>query len=208
MRKEAVKAAIQFKFKKRVDAYTAQINKAISDYALNRKANKTAIESYNSLSDEMKKLVRLTSSVTLATVDKDGNESNNILTVSCGMLYLDHGTNSIYYPFIKNTKDVNEYCQKTNLAFSKPLIDTHFVFPKGKMPAAIQKAFDVRKLLMADIETFAHNSYHALVQVKSLKDVREYIPALEQFIPIPEKEFTKMVPYTFFKKVNESINLK
>lgn len=208
MRKEAVKEAIQFKFKKRVDAYTAQMKKAITDYALSRKSNKLLIEEYANLSDEMKKLVRLSSSITIATVDSDDYEIKDILTIDCGMKYLDYGANDLYYPFAPTSNERNSYAQKTDLVFSKALSDTHFVFKKGSRPASIQKAFDVRKQLMADINAFAYDSYHALVQVKSLKEVREYIPALEQFIPIPEKDFTKMVPFSFFKKVNESINLR
>lgn len=207
MRKEAVKAAIQFKFKKRVTAYEAQMKKAISDYALSRKVNKDCIEAYDSMSDNIKKLVRLSSTITIATADKNGNEYKDMLTIDCGMKYLGYGANDDYYPFT-DTNGKNSYHQKTELVFSKPLVDTHFAFLKGKRPATIQKAFDVRAELIKEIKEFAHDSYHALVQVKSLKDVREYIPALEQFIPIPEKDFTKMVPFSFFKKVNESINLR
>ena len=208
MRKTAVKEAIQFKFKKQVIAYKAQMKKAIADYALSRKENKEVIKLYETLPDNLKKLVRLTSSVTLATVDKNGDESKNILSIDCSMLYLDLGNNSAYFPFAADSIERLGYRQTTELTFAKPLVDTHFVFTADKIPSTIKKAFEVRKQLIASIETFAHDSYHALTQVKSLKDVREYVPALEQFIPIPEKEFTKMVPYSFFKKVNDSINLK
>ena len=208
MRKEAVKDAIQFKFRKRVDAYTAQMKKAIREYALGRKDNKVLIEEYDTLSDGMKKLVRLSSSITIAAIDSNDSETKDVLTIDCGMKYLDYGVNDLYYPFAPTGNERSSYYQKTDLVFSKALSSTHFVFKKGSRPASIQKAFDVRKVLMADIHTFANDSYHALVQVKSLKEVREYIPALEQFIPIPEKDFTKMVPFSFFKKVNESINLK
>ena len=80
MRKEAVKDAIQFKFRKRVDAYTAQMKKAIREYALGRKDNKVLIEEYDTLSDGMKKLVRLSSSITIASIDSDDSETKDVLT--------------------------------------------------------------------------------------------------------------------------------
>ena len=202
MRKDAVKDAIQFKFKDAVKAYEAKLLKVVTAYVLGRKDNKANIEAYSKLSDDMKSLVRVNDAITLS--DKDGNRFS--LRISSAMQYLTYSQNEYYYPFMSNARDGQDYNQYIKLTFAKPLIKTDFVFDE-KMPVSIKKVFDERKSLMAEIESFAHNAYHALAQVKSIKEVREYIPALEQFIPIPEKEFTKMVPYSFFNKVNKSVNL-
>ena len=203
MRKEAVKAAIQFKFKKRVENYRKQIHTAITNYALTRKENKQAIEAYNDLNDDFKRLVRLFSNIYI--VDKDDN--NIMIEMSVGMKYLTYSVsdNEIYHPFIDSRDKARAYGQTTKLTFSQPLITSTFKF-EDKLPSSINKALIVRNELMKEIEQFSHDAYHALSQVKTLKQVREYIPALEQFIPIPEKEFTKMVPFSFFNKVNDSVN--
>lgn len=208
MRKAAVREALQVKFKKRVEAYEKQMQKAISDYALSRKINKDVIDIYDNLTDGIKSLVRIHSHVYISSVGKNGKALRDILTVDCGFKYLGTGTGTddSHYPFATHDGRL-AYYQSTKLKFSKPLLEYDFVL-KDKKPAGIQKAFDVRDILIKDIETFAHNTYHALYQVKNLKELREHVPALEQFIPVPEKEFTKLVPYSFFKKVNESVNSK
>lgn len=202
MRKDAVKDAIQFKFKDAVKAYEAKLLKVVTTYALSRKANKENIAEYEGLSQNMKNMIRITDKVYL--IGKDGQRFT--LPISNSMQYLTYGCTDYHHPFMKKARDAYDYEQVVTLTYAKPLVETEFVF-EDKLPAPIQKLFDERKKLMANIDAFAHNAYHALTQVKTIKEVREYIPALEQFIPIPEKEFTKMVPYSFFNKVNKSINL-
>lgn len=203
MRKDAVKDAIQFKFKDAVKSYEVKLLKAVTDYVLSRKDNKAAIDAYKNLDSNMRSLVRVSNTITLS--DKNGDRIS--LKISNAMQYLMYGSNDYHRPFLNKERDGYAYNQYVELTFAKPLITTDFTF-KDKTPVSLQKVFDARKLLMAEIDGFAHNAYHALTQVKSIKEVREYIPALEQFIAVPEKEFTKMVPYSFFNKVNKSINLK
>jgi len=172
MRKDAVKAAIQFKFKKAVKSYEAKLLKVVTAYALGRKDNKANIEAYGKLSDDMKSLVRVSTDITLS--DKDNNRF--ILSISSGMQYLTYSQNEYYYPFMKRERDGYEYNQYVKLIFAKPLVKSDFVFD-DKMPVVIRKILDERKVLMKEIESFAHNAYHALTQVKSIKEVREFIPS-------------------------------
>ena len=202
MRKDAVKSAIQFKFKKAVAYYEAKLLKTVTAYVLSRKDNKSAIAAYAKLDQNMKSLVRVSNTITLSNKDS----GRFILKISNCMQYLSLGCNESYFPFMGKQRDSHDYNQYIELTFSVPLITTDFIF-EDKLPVSIQKVFDDRKALMSEIDLFAHNAYHALAQVKSIKEVREFIPALEQFIPVPEKEFTKLVPYSFFNKVNKSVNL-
>jgi hypothetical protein len=200
MRKEAVILALQHKFKKKVDAYTKNVIVTVQKYALSRKCNKEAIDTYSNLSPEFKTLVRVSSRVCL--LNKEGEYV--ALAITNGMRYLDFGCNEDYLPFCAKNA-VSRYHRHVDLPFSYPLLQTDFKF-EDKVPASIQKLLDVRKELMGEIDAFAKNTYHALCHVKNIKDIRTYMPAIEQFVPIPEKEFTKIVPYSFFDKVNKSVN--
>ena len=205
MRKDATMAAIQHIFKKRADAYYKSLRVAVESYVKSVKCNSDAITAYAELSPEFKRLVRMDNTIRLTELPEDPENSNDyIMTeISCSMDYLILGSEK-YYPFCKQVYSKN-YMQKVELAFSYPLIKSSFEFPTGKVPAVIQKQLDIRKKLMDEVVVFANDTYHALCHVKSIKEVRTYIPALEQFVPIPEKAFTQMVPNSFFDKVNKSI---
>jgi hypothetical protein len=200
MRKEAVKEAMQHKFKKRVEIYLKKLNDSFSNYALTRKSNKESIYVYSTLSDDFKRLVVVSNILKF----KDDQGSFPI-AITCGMKYLDYGCNTAYLPFCTD-REYRGVVPSVELPFSYPLIETDFTFDDNKIPLSIQCHLDQRLELINEINAFAKDMYHALCHVKNIKEVREFVPSLEQFIPIPEKEFTKIVPYSFFDKVNKSVN--
>jgi hypothetical protein len=208
MRKEATKLAIQHKFKKVVEEYDKKLVSIVTDYVLNYKCNKDAIDTYKNLTEDFKQLVRLESAIYLKTnKDDDKTHSENIMTeITSNMTYLKEDHNDSYFPFCSSNKAYT-HNQNVKLTFSYPLIKHFFDFDKNKVPVKIQKHLNFRKELIEEINDFANNTYHALCHVKSIKDIRENIPALEQFIPVPEKQFTQLVPYAFFQKVNKSVNI-
>lgn len=208
MRKEATKLAIQHKFKKVVEEYNKKLISIVTDYAVNYKCNKDAIDTYKNLSEDFKKLVRVENSIYLRTnKDDDENDLQNLMTeITSDMPYLKEDHNDSYFPFCAGNK-VYSHNQYVKLTFSYPLIRQFFDFNENKVPVKIQKHLNFRKELIKEINDFAKDTYHAFCHVKSIKEVRENIPALEQFIPVPDKQFTQLVPYSFFQKVNKSVNI-
>lgn len=205
MRKEATRAAIQHKFKKRVEDYHHKLKHVIQLHVLGHKDNKEAIAAYNQLGEKLKRLVRVQNTVYLKKTTNDKGATDNImLAITSNMDFLKVDSEN-HFPFCTR-REVSEYAQSVDLPFSYPLVENYFTFDLDKIPVKIQKQLDIRKELMDEINEFAKNTYHALCHVKNIKEVRENIPALEQFISIPEKQFTQMVPYSFFQKVNKSVN--
>jgi hypothetical protein len=202
LRKEAVKEAIQSKFKKRVEIYLKKLKCSLSHYALTRKSNKESIHTYSTLSDDFKRLVVVSSVVSF----KD-DQGRLPMAITCGMKYLDYGCNNPHLPFCTDS-EYRGIVGSVTLPFSYPLIETDFTFDDNKTPLSIQCHLDHRLELITEINSFAKNMYHALCHVKNMKEVRQFVPALEQFIPLPEKQFTKIVPHSFFDKVNKSVNFQ
>jgi hypothetical protein len=205
MRKVATREAIQHKFKKRVEEYHKKLKDITTNYVVNSKENKLAIEAYKNLSEDFKNLVRVENVITFKVNEEPKNVHKNLmLTITSNMDYLKEDSEN-HFPFCKRG-ETSEYSQSVVLPFSYPLIKNFFVFSVNKIPAKLQNHLNVREELIKEIDEFAKNTYHALCHVKSVKEIRENVPALEQFIPVPEKQFTQLVPYSFFQKVNKSIN--
>jgi hypothetical protein len=207
MRKSATKLAIKHKFSTIVEEYHKKLKAITTDYAINIKDNKNAIETYKNLNEDFKKLVRLQSSIYFKTFKNNDKTTEKflMLEITADMEYLKN-TDETYFPFCDTYKARN-HSQAVDLTFSYPLIKYYFTFDEDKIPVKIQKHLNFRKELIKEINEFANNTYHAFCHVKNIKEVRENMPALEQFIPVPEKQFTQLVPYSFFQKVNKSVNI-
>ncbi len=210
MRKDAVYKAVHHKFTKRVDAFKQEMITVVSVLVINDPSNAELISDYSTLTDAMRKLVMLQGTINVCRERDEGEcHANGYLHT---VLYVD-------LPFLSsNGKDAcavfGEYNghsytkQHVSLHHSLPLSKTTFTYPKGKYPASLSKILAKRKALIREITDFGTDVYHALYQVKNIKEVRQHIPALEQFLDIQDKQFTKLVPYAFYNKVNKSINVE
>lgn len=206
MRKIATRLAIQEKFKDLVEEYHKELVTVVTKYVENIPSNKAAITTYNNCTDDFKRLVRLESSISMYKRDASNNGNVNFFThITNTFDFLGIDGAKEYSPFTKKADNRNMYYQSVKLVFSLSLIETSFNFTDS-VPVEIQDMFDKRKQLMNQIDVFANDVYHAFCQVKNIKEVRQHIPALEQYIDIPEKKFTRLVPYSFFDAVNKSVN--
>lgn len=210
MRKEAVISAAKATFGKRVEKLNAEIRKVFETYVVSRPVSKKLQAEYENASDNMKKLINVTNVVSFQYRDEKKNVYDlhlNVLTY--GLKFLSsHGKDEVH--IFDDTNSSWKYTSKCSITLGKrmPLLDTVIYFEKGKFPAAIQKVLDKRDLLMKEVVKFATDMYHALVHIKNIKEVRQHLPAIEKFLDIPEKQFTQMVPHTFFNRVNKSVMTK
>lgn len=205
MRKLAVQEAIQHRFKEEVEQWEKDLRDVLTELVKKIPVNQQNIETYSKLTEEMKRLVRVESKVYIQAKQNDSIYYSKICNViNCQFDFLAMSGDKFYYPFINPSKNSSSYwC--ISLVHSLPLT-CNYIDITEHTPKPLELLLLRRKELMSKIEVFATEAYHALVQVKNIKEVRQHIPALEQFLDIPEKQFTKLVPYSFFDKVNKSIN--
>ncbi len=207
MRKTATADAITFKFGAAVEDYRKELVKVVTQYVSGVKANALLLAEYDKLSPEIRELVRISNGIRFSQKAKDPKSASTVIytALAVNLRFLSPSGKDTFAVF-GTSSELDRYHQGVNLHSSICIKETDFMFPYGKIPSVLGKVLAKRAKLISEIEKFGEDTYHALFQVKNIKEVRKYVPSLEQFLDIPDKKFTKIVPYEFYDKVNKSIN--
>lgn len=211
MKLEALQAAIQHKFKQRVDTLEKVLKDAVTAYTLANPDNVVSQAMYDNADDDCRKLIRQTTDIYLNKIlptIKDGKETmkeesvGTRLVVDLDFLSPNDPYADIRFPF---SREKRYYVNTVSLTFSKCLLASSFTFTEDGEPDWLKSFIRNRDLLEKEIYIFAKDLHHAMFNLKKLHEFRTHLPAMEQFINIPDKEFTKLVPTDFFDKVNKAI---